>query len=70
MSQETADTSQSGEKPKKKKKYLYLDKFETYKESTDNRLTVVERSQLRIVFILAIVGLACAAAAIIYGFAG
>ena len=32
MSQETAGTSQSSEKPKKKKKYLYLDKFEAHVE--------------------------------------
>ena len=67
MSEDKENTSISGERPRKKKKYLYLEKFDDYKTSTDQRLTTIEDSQLRLTFILSIVGLAFAAAAIIYG---
>lgn len=66
MSQELAEPSNSGKVPKKKKKYLYLDKFEDYKEVTDDRLGKVESSQLRMAMIGVIVILSLTAIGIIW----
>jgi hypothetical protein len=67
MSKEQAESSNSDKLPKKKKKYLYLDKFEDYKETTDDRLDKVESSQLRITMIGVIVFFAIICTALIWG---
>lgn len=70
MSQETAEPSNSNKAPKKKKKYLYLEKFEDYKEVTDDRLGKVESSQLRMAMIGTIVIIGIVAIALIWSSTG
>jgi membrane-bound acyltransferase YfiQ involved in biofilm formation len=66
MLQETGNTSQSSDKPKRKKKFLYLEKFETYQGFMDKRLEKIESAQFRLSFITVIVGLGIAGTALMY----